>query len=159
MKKYFLIFIPFWLAGCSTYSQNDCLNFNWYDEGFRSAMQGDTAVEKTAHFKRECGYENQVEMNEEKFQLGYKKGLDIFCSSDGGRQLGQSGKRYKGTCPRTAEEPFLKSYDSGRLDFLVSKVSDLEKTVSSLRSELSSKDSKINSLESEISTLRARSCP
>ena len=158
--KTVLIFLGLlFLAGCSTYSKSECENFNWENIGYQSALRGDQRTEMPSHYRRECTQEHQVQINQEQFLNGYKKGLVVFCSADGGKVLGKSGRSYKGTCPKTAEETFLKSYDSGRLDFLVGRVSELEDKISRLNSDLSDKEREINNLESEISTLKHNTCP
>lgn len=159
--KLILAFISlFSILGCSTYSKSQCENISWYDMGYRSALQGERQIDRVTHFQIECTQEHNVAINDKNFADGFNKGLEAFCSSEGGRNLGQTGGIYRGTCPKQAEEPFLKSYDSGRLDYLAKQVTELQSQVGKLRSEASSKDFEIQKLESEIRTLRLhRNCP
>ncbi len=150
MKIIFGILGLLLVAGCSTYSKKDCEAKDWYQEGFASAREGHTD-DRIAHYQKSCSEEHGVAVNSTQFNEGFQKGLVYFCTEQHGRNFGREGKVYRGTCPKEAEASFLKTYESGRLDFLVQKVSSLESEISDLRTRNSS-------LESELSTFRNRSC-
>ena len=138
------------LAGCSTYSKKECEVKDWYQEGYNSAREGNT-IDSINHFRKNCSQEHGVAINETLFNEGFEKGLTYLCTEQQGRLFGQQGRVYRGTCPKELESNFVKTYESGRMDFLVQKVNSLEDEISDLRN-------RNVSLESELSYLRSRHC-
>ena len=65
----------------------------------------------------------------------------------------------KEQCPKTSEDAFLKSCDSGRLDYLTKQVKQLQGKINDLESEISGKEAKINSPQGEVDSMLGRSCP
>lgn len=150
MKHIFTVLSLLAVAGCSTYSKQDCEVKDWYQEGFASAREGLTESHIN-HFRKNCSDEHGVPVDPARFTEGYQKGLTYFCTEQHGRNFGREGKVYQGTCPKETEEKFLKNYESGRLDFLVQRVNALENEVSDLQGRNAA-------LQGEVSTLRGQTC-
>lgn len=159
MRIFLALTLAMFSLGCSTYSKTQCDDFNWQDIGYNSALRGELNNEMPIHYGRECTEEHQVRVNQDQFLAGYNKGLAVVCSAEGGRSLGKMGKAYKGICPKEEEEAFMKSYESGRVDFLANRVEELELKVRRLDSDNSDKEDKIRDLESELTSLRHKHCP
>lgn len=150
MTKFFFALAALSITACSTFSKKECESMDWYQSGFTSARQGDTVGDGLAYYQRKCTDEHGIAVNGQRFQEGYDKGLQYFCTEGEARLFGQTGKQYRGTCPKDKESAFTKNYDSGRMDYLIQRVKNLEQEISNLESQISYKDSEISALRSQV---------
>lgn len=139
---------------CSTYSRKQCLSFDWQNKGFESAMNGQLKRDSYLYYQEKCGKEHGIAPEETSFDLGYQKGIDQLCTVEGGRRLGQKGFSYQHLCPAEKEEVFIKSFRSGRLEFLESQVEKLQEKIKALEYDNSRQASEISSLQSKLMSCR-----
>ena len=156
MMKLILIIAVFGLAGCTTFSKEQCEKMNWKAQGFASANKGDTFGEGMAYYGRECGQEHAVAVDSNEFKLGYDEGLKVFCIPENGYDAGNRGIAYKGTCAAYSEDKFLSRYLTGNAAFMKRRIVELEGQVRSLEEEVDSLKSQLSAKESELSTLRSQ---
>jgi outer membrane murein-binding lipoprotein Lpp len=154
MMKLILIVAVLGLAGCSTFSKEQCEKMDWKSQGFASANKGDTFGEGMAYYGHKCGEEHAVQVDSQRFKQGYEEGLKVFCIPENGYDAGNRGITYKGTCSQNSEDKFLSKYLTGNAAFMKRRVTELEGQVRSLESEVSTLKSELSSKESELSTLR-----
>lgn len=141
------------VVGCTTYSRSQCENFDWQNRGYNSALKGQSTPEGLAHYQKECAEVHEVVPNTVEFEKGYKKGNQIFCTSEYGKKFGLKGGEYRsGICTGKSEQKFLKPYVVGINSYYKNRVSELEYQVADLESEVSDLESKVSSLESEVNS-------
>ncbi len=151
------------MVACSTFSREQCQKMDWSFEGYNRARDGDSAEPGIGYYKKECDQEHGIKVNEQLYNEGYQRGLNAFCTKEGGFSYARHGGHYRGTCPKEKESEFLSRFTEGRLIFLEDRLRDLEHEnkglrddVDSLRSQLSSAQSELSSARGEASTCRAQ---
>lgn len=113
---------------------------DWGTEGYKAALNGGTLEETQSHFGQACESEYKVAADSARLQAGFEEGQREFCQGDRALEFGMSGGVYRGTCSRepAAEDKFLTRYNTGRLEYLTQRVSELESQNSSLSDEVDS---------------------
>jgi hypothetical protein len=122
-----------------------CDRTNWITVGRQAAFKGSLQKWPPRQFKS-CLIGRPLEQTWEKnFTLGYKKGLDAFCTKKGGLRFGIKGRLYKKSCPSSKAPSFLKEYKKGlKVYHYKREISHLHKKILTLktaikRAELSQK--------------------
>lgn len=133
-----LAFGALFVTGCATMSEGECRHADWRGLGERDARQGRTA-EYFADRAEACR-EHGLPADREAYRLGWRRGLDHFCTPDTGFRHGLSGEDYKRTCPLGAEAAFLAGYGLGR-------------DIHEAREHLERLDREIVSLEDELARM------
>lgn len=140
--KYFLYLYFIFLVSCSTFSKEECETMNWEKEGYKAALNGQSAGQQARYFQKVCNSKYQVPINGDNFAKGYEQGLKKYCSTSNLYQSGLRGDDYKGIC----KDPEVGvSYSNGKIKFLEGKISDLEDEVTQLKRENSDLQSKVSS--------------
>jgi len=133
--------------GCSRLSKKDiqCDKTNWITIGRKTALKGSFQKWPPRRFAS-CLIGRPLEQTWKKnFTLGYKKGLNSFCTKKGGLRFGLKGRLYKKSCPSSQAPSFLKEYKKGLKVFHYKReINNLQKKILSLktaikRAELSQK--------------------
>ena len=133
--------------GCSRLSKKDlqCDKTNWITIGKQTALKGSFQKWPPRQFAS-CLIGRPLEQTWKKnFTLGYKKGLNSFCTKKGGLRFGLKGRLYKKSCPSSQAPSFLKEYKKGLKVFHYKReINNLQKKILSLktaikRAELSQK--------------------
>lgn len=147
-------------VSCSTFSREQCAKMDWYEQGQKTALRGQTARQGAMYFGRECHAEHGIKMDENAFARGYATGLKEFCTPQFTFKFAADGGLYQNTCPQGTETQVLTQYQSGRMIFLEKKLTELQEKTSSLESEISKLEGKVSDLESKNDDLESslRSC-
>jgi len=158
MNKYFqAVALPLaaliLLIGCRAFSRQECVAMDWRNQGFNTALKGQSITEGKEFFGRAC---ENVPVKENDFQTGYDEGLKEFCKPESVSKFASKGGQYKGICPaKLVNKGFLTEYQSARENFLLEKIkkleseiSDLEAKTNRLSSALSDSESKLRACES-----------
>lgn len=97
--KILLLTLPLLLAGCSSLSEEECRAMSWYNQGYQDGEQGKTRT-ATRDYKQTCG-EYGLRVDEDEWQRGYAKGLELYCIPELAYSKGREGNEYLGVCPTT----------------------------------------------------------
>ncbi len=96
------------LSGCSSLSQDECIQANWTNLGFSHGEQGYT-FEHGREIISACS-EFGITAKLDDYKVGYKQGLAAFCEPENGFTLGLRGDAYNGVCNDTQ---FRKAWQEG----------------------------------------------
>jgi hypothetical protein len=107
----FLIISLFLVSACSSLSQRECLEGDWYNIGVRDGSNGEAAAlfQKHTEACREYG----VNPNRQTYDTGRVEGLKVFCTPENGFALGKRGRFYYDVCPPGLAGNFLRRYRLG----------------------------------------------
>jgi len=156
-----LLVIIFQFSGCATYTGKECSSFNWMEQGYLAALNGNTLAEGLLHFHDSCGKDYGIMPDQKEFEQGFQKGLQLFCSADNAYLFGSKGGTYKGTCPEKKEAQFVAEYALGHNNFLEKQIEvlkrqndDLKEKIDDLESTIGDLERKISNMESELAYLK-----
>ncbi len=96
--KILLLTLPLLLAGCSSLSEEECRAMSWYNQGYQDGEQGKTRT-ATRDYKQTCG-EYGLRVDEDEWQRGYAKGLELYCIPELAYSKGAGGERIPGGLPQ-----------------------------------------------------------
>jgi len=113
--KILLLTLPLLLAGCSSLSEEECRAMSWYNLGYQDGEQGKTRT-ATRDYKQTCG-EYGLRVDEDEWQRGYAKGLELYCIPELAYSKGREGHEYLGVCPN--DTSFLTQFERGRQEYLL----------------------------------------
>ena len=134
-EKIKIIYILFgaclFLSGCMTLSGEDCRVADWKNIGLIDGHLGEPATHIN-DFQKSC-QDSGVNVDAISYEEGWRKGLSDYCTPSGGYQAGESGRLYRGICPKEVEPEFLKQYSAGRDALLLRQ--EHEQAVDDLRHE------------------------
>jgi hypothetical protein len=100
------------LSACSSMSKEQCESADWKAYGYTDGAKG----KATTHFNsyaQACG-DHGVKSDFERYLLGHKQGVIVFCSIENGYQAGTENYRYQGICKTHNESAFLKGLAKGK---------------------------------------------
>lgn len=125
----------FFISGCASMSEQECLTANWLDQGYRDGRNGMPLSYLGDH--REACAKVGVVPNTERYNAGRDQGILEYCTPENGRSEGRLGRSYRNACPAYLERNFLRSYEDGRrvyeaeqeVERLNSRASDLERSI------------------------------
>ncbi len=112
MKRWLSLLGVLWLSGCSTLSEQDCRQGNWFQIGIRDGRFGEPTSVLEAHQTACNKYAVNIDTNA--YLAGREQGLQSYCELENAFRLGLNGSRYKGTCPRNVDLLFSR-YNSAAL--------------------------------------------
>jgi hypothetical protein len=125
--------------GCSPLSKKNlqCDKTNWNTIGRQTAFKGSLQKWPPRRFAS-CLIGRPLEQTWKKtFTLGYKKGLNAFCTKKGGLRFGLKGRLYKKNCPSSQAPSFLKEYKKGLKVYHYKKeISNLQKKILSIKTAI-----------------------
>lgn len=133
------------LTGCSTLSEQDCRQADWFQIGVRDGRFGEPAALLQQH---QTACDRYAVVDGAAYEAGRVQGLQDYCKLENALRLGLNGLRYKGTCPAEVDMRFNR-YNSTAL------------TVYSLRQQLAECQGRIGHQENKMligrDSLKARS--
>jgi len=107
-----LLLLSIVASGCAGYlSKDQCLSSDWYAQGFKDGRYGKpmTALAKE---KKNCAkYGVSIETN--KYQQGWDKGIQEYCTEDNAHQRGLTGQELTNDCPRALKQPYVQAWHQG----------------------------------------------
>ena len=101
------------LAGCSSLSQTECLSGNWREIGYGDGTRGARQERADQHAKA-CA-KHGVTFDRERWQSGYLRGLELYCTPENAVKTGLNGGEYTGVCPPESDLAFTSHWRAGRL--------------------------------------------
>ena len=118
-------FMMLLVSGCATLNKDECLYSDWRLIGFEDGSAGQPGSRIGEH-RKACA-RHGIKPDVQAYQAGRKEGLEAYCQEIKGYNIGLSGRRYQGVCPRALEDRFLAGYDLGRAIYIATaKVYDLQ---------------------------------
>ncbi len=108
---YLVMSLTFFSTSCATLSKEECLKGDWTSVGRADGRQGYTLSRFEEH-QTACT-EYQVQPNYEAYQTGRLEGLQEYCTTANGFDLGNQAKKYENVCPPELEAAFLDGYTEG----------------------------------------------
>lgn len=142
MRLIGLLFLVLLVNGCATLGKDECLTANWETIGYEDGTRGLEASRIGKH--RSACAKHGVTPDLELYTEGREHGLEEYCKSSVGYNVGVRGGRYLNVCPAYSERDFLAGYRYGQ---------DIYKTQSqlrSLRNKLKSKETALDEIIHEI---------
>jgi hypothetical protein len=118
------------LGACASLTQEECRAGDWASIGQTDGAEGRVADTQFARHVKACEKAG-VTPDQARWQDGYARGLQTYCTPDTGLREGLAGRRYRDVCPAAAEARFLQGYDLGLADH------DARARVEALRREIS----------------------
>lgn len=137
----FLVAI-FVINGCATLNESDCRKGDWASIGYNDAAVGLRGNEELRKHNKACS-RYQIGSDKKTYFSGYARGLQQFCTQEGGLRHGSSSSEYYGTCPKNLEHRFLVGYLPG----LNLAMDNLDDDIEDLRHERRKKHRKLASLQ------------
>jgi len=111
MRRIAAAIVLFWVSGCATLSEDECLAGNWRSIGFEDGAQGQ-APDRVGEHRSACE-RHGITPNFELWRLGYDEGLTRYCTRDNGFRVGSIGQTYRGVCAGPAAAEFLPAFNDG----------------------------------------------
>ncbi len=122
-------------AGCASMSEEECRNADWYQQGMREALDGQTR-DRLQEDREACAKVGVVP-DIARYMAGYDKGIRQFCTPQNGARWGQAGRYYQGTCPADMDAEFRDRYQAGKA------VYDADNKLKNLRNQQDDKQRKL----------------
>lgn len=102
------VILLFALSGCSSWTKERCMNTNWEALGYADGSKGQGNASGT--YVARCE-KKQVHIDPEIYSKGYRRGLEVFCSSDSGYSHAFSAKEMLPIC--TSNSNYQSGYQKG----------------------------------------------
>ncbi len=100
------------ISACNTtpdlISNDDCINNNWVDTGYNTAISG-KSVRHFNSYIEQCG-EKLADNAKATYIEGFKKGIQEYCTYENGYEVGSKSKLNSNTCPYELRTEFNKGY-------------------------------------------------
>ena len=100
------------LGGCASIPKSACQSGDWYDIGMRDGTNG-RPEDRFLDHAQACA-KHGLPADREQWLVGRAHGLEQYCTTRSGLDVGASNGRYAGVCPVAQEQDFLRGYDVGR---------------------------------------------
>ena len=142
LSRYFFYSLLLIICGCAAMNESECRNADWQLIGFEDGSRG-KAVSYIGQRRKACAEFNVVP-DSERYEQGYAKGIQQYCTAAKGFRLGKSGGEYKGVCPAEYEGDFLSGYHLGR------DIHTLQHQLSKINSKLSHKYDELEKLSKQV---------
>lgn len=110
------------LSACSTLSEDECVQGDWYAIGLEDGAKGYSEARLREHSKA-CSEYGILPQRGPYFD-GRARGLRQFCVPRVGFKEGARGDRYEGVCPADLAPGFLRGYELGQIRYAVQKELD-----------------------------------
>lgn len=117
------------LCACSSLSERECRDQDWYDIGLDDGYEGVPAAEVASH--REACAPYGIEPDAEQYEAGRRDGLAHYCTVQRGFEIGSKGMSYGGGCPEASASEFRRGHALGRRFYQVDQ--ELERIDNELR--------------------------
>jgi len=138
--RFLLLLLIVLVAGCTSLSQDECLQANWQQLGYNHGMQG-YSLEQGQEIIASCReFGVTPQLNE--YQASYQQGLAVYCEPENGFTLGLRGEAYNSVCNNTQ---FRKAWQEGNEHYQVQarkaeideRLESINRRLDEIRSELS----------------------
>ena len=88
--------VSLFITGCASISEEQCLAGNWQELGYKDGSSGasTTRVQKYAEVCTEHG----VSVNQDLYLIGYKQGIESYCTDARGFRSGEGGSSFNEAC-------------------------------------------------------------
>lgn len=100
------------LSACSTLSEEECLNADWYLIGLEDGSRGYDVSRIGSH--REACAKTRVVPEIDAYRQGLAEGHERYCLPANGYKVGLSGAEYRNVCGAAQAKEFVSSYQLGR---------------------------------------------
>ncbi|MDO3387112.1 DUF2799 domain-containing protein [Gilvimarinus sp. SDUM040013] len=129
------------LSGCSTLSEQECVNADWYLIGLEDGSRGYSVSRIGSH--REACAKYSVVPNIESYRSGLSEGYKTYCAEANGYNTGLTGATYQNVCSGQGADKFVQAYQHGRdlyrlrqaLASLDQQISDSQNTIEQLNED------------------------
>jgi hypothetical protein len=135
----------FYLSGCATMNQAECLSADWRVIGMEDGSNGHLPSYLGEHRTACATY--GVSPDLDSYMDGHRIGVKQYCTAQNGFNEGQRGDSYNGVCPANLEIAFLPAYEHGYEHYLINK------EIRSAESSIRYKNNDIEDLKEEIAEL------
>ena len=126
-----LIVIYFSLSACAAISPEKCKTADWYNLGYSDGQNG-AKRDRVNDYTQACAEVN-IKVNIEKWQTGYEKGNQIYCTPENGYRIGRAGQTYNGVC---LSQAFVKNYNKGKRQYdIAAEINELENRIYDLKEQ------------------------
>lgn len=126
-----LIFVYLTLNGCAAISPEKCKTADWYNLGFSDGQSG-LKRDRVNDYSQACAEVN-INVNIQRWQAGYEKGNQMYCTPENGYRVGRAGQTYNGVC---LSEGFVKNYNKGKRQYdIAAEISALENRIYRLKEQ------------------------
>lgn len=98
------------LVGCAS-APTDCSG-DWNLRGYIAAVNGEKLDAALNEYSKSCGTSTGYTKNVENFNIGYKSGLETFCTPAHAKEFMKRGGQYQGTCSSEMEADFQRTKEA-----------------------------------------------
>lgn len=142
MRLVGLLLVALFINGCATLGKDECLTANWETIGYEDGTRGMEASRIGKH--RSACAKHGIAPDLELYTQGRESGLEEYCKSSVGYNVGVRGGRYLNVCPDYSEKDFLAGYRFGQ------DIYKAKSQLRSLRNTLKSKQTTLGEIIQEI---------
>ena len=135
------------LSACAGMSEQACLSTDWATVGFEDGTAG-RPVSSIGGYRQACG-KHGLAPDLNAYRSGHAEGVEIYCRSGNGFEVGRRGSVYQGVCPADLEADFLDAYNSGRHLF------ELESALRSVDSRIANNKREQENIKQELAAITA----
>lgn len=135
------------LGGCAGMSEQACVTADWRTIGFEDGTLGRSEA-MIGNYRKQCG-EHGVTPNLDAYRAGHAEGVQSFCRSGHGFDVGHSGAQYEGVCPANLEPAFLAQYNAGHRLF------ELESALNSVDARIANDHRTQDGIKHELAAIAA----
>ena len=99
------------ITGCASISQEQCLAGNWQDLGYKDGRNG-ADITRVQNYAEVCT-EHGVRLNADLYSVGYKQGIQTYCTEARGFRSGEDGSSFNKACLEFTE--YKRAFSDGRV--------------------------------------------
>jgi len=101
------------VAGCSTISEESCIEGSWENLGYKDGLGGTNR----GHFNKisDTCAKYGIAANSTEYWTGYERALPLYCSYDRGYNHGEAGRSLKSECRDINALAYFDGFDEGRI--------------------------------------------
>lgn len=135
------------LSGCAAMNEQACLTTDWQTVGFEDGANGRSAA-TIGNYRQACT-RHGVQPDLVAYRAGHADGVEIYCRSGNGFEVGRRGAYYQGVCPAAMEPGFLDAYAEGR------QLYELESALRSVENQIAARHQRLEQLTAELASASA----
>jgi Protein of unknown function (DUF2799) len=135
------------LSGCATMSEQACLTTDWRSAGFEDGVAG-RSVGSIGRYRQACA-DHGVAPDLAEYRAGHSQGVEVYCRSANGFEVGRRGYQYQGVCPADLEPDFLAAYADGH------ELYELESSLRAVENQIAARHRRLEQLTAELTSASA----